>query len=79
MVVADEVTTLPVWKRDATPTERINEIAHLSRECPAQFEKAVIIWHGVFKDGTPARKVSIAGASDLEAVGMLVSALKALA
>lgn len=47
---ADNVTTLPIWKKDASAYERLCELSLLAREKPERFEAFVI----VYRETTPA-------------------------
>ena len=39
-----EISTLPIWKKDATAYERLSELALLAREHPERFEQFVIVY-----------------------------------
>lgn len=40
----DNVEYLPIWKRDATPEERLLEVAMIARKHPDRFNKLVIVY-----------------------------------
>ena len=64
------VTSLPVWKRDATAEERFLELAQLAREAPERFEKVLVGWIGV-KDGKPdVSNYVTTGCNALDALGI---------
>mgnify|MGYP001593666565 CR=1 FL=1 len=46
-----EITTLPIWKRDASAYDRLSELALLAREKPEFFESFVIVYKEVKQNG----------------------------
>lgn len=38
------IATLPVWKKGASPADRLEELASLAREFPERFEQFVIVF-----------------------------------
>lgn len=47
----DNVSTLPIWKKDATAYERLSELALLAREKPERFEHFVIVYRETTVNG----------------------------
>lgn len=41
---ASNIELLPLWKKNATPHERMMEVAHVAREHPEKFGHAVVIY-----------------------------------
>lgn len=41
---ADNVEYLPLWKKDATPEERLLELAMIARKHPERFAKIVVLY-----------------------------------
>ena len=39
-----EISTLPIWKKDASAYERLSELALLAKEKPERFDKFVIVY-----------------------------------
>lgn len=48
---ADNVATLPIWKKDASAYERLSELALLAREKPERFEAFVIVYRETKSSG----------------------------
>lgn len=42
--MAEKITTLPIWKKNASTHERLYELAELAREKPELFQKWVIVY-----------------------------------
>ncbi len=49
---------LPVWKKDATPCERLQEIAEIARKYPERFQSMVIVYQEEEKDASRTRYTS---------------------
>lgn len=48
---ADNVVSLPNWKKNATAYERLSEIALLAKEHPTRFTKFVIVYEELMSNG----------------------------
>lgn len=51
MSAAENLATLPVWKKDASAYERLSELALLAREKPERFHDFVIVYRETLKNG----------------------------
>lgn len=38
------ISTLPIWKKDSTPTEWLSELAAMALENPERFSKVIVIY-----------------------------------
>ena len=47
----DNVSTLPIWKKDASAYERLSELALLAREKPEQFNHFVLVYRETLANG----------------------------
>lgn len=47
----DNLSTLPIWKKDATAYERLSELALLAREKPERFLSFVIVYQQTLPNG----------------------------
>ena len=45
------ISTLPIWKKDATAYERLSELALLALEQPERFEHFVLVYRGTMPNG----------------------------
>lgn len=43
-MLSDNVEYLPLWKKDATPEERLLELAMVARKHPERFSKIVVLY-----------------------------------
>lgn len=74
--MSNNVTALPVWKRDATAEERFMELAQMAREDPGRFEKVIIGYLGV-KDCKPGVSNYVTtGCNALDALGLATLTLR---
>lgn len=48
------VSTLPIWKKDSTPSEWLSEIAMMALEHPERFSRVVVIYESEV-EGEPRR------------------------
>ena len=51
--VSATFSTLPVWKKNSTPAEWIQEIASVALEFPERFARIVVIAEELNKEGIP--------------------------
>lgn len=49
--MSDNITTLPIWKKDASVYERLSELALLAREKPERFHDFVLVYRETTKTG----------------------------
>ena len=74
------VDYLPVWKKGATPFERLSELAEIARKHPERFSKFVICYKEVLPSGTYIYRQLQYGCELDEQIGMFeigkVEALK---
>ena len=47
----DNLVTLPIWKKGASASERLEELSLLAREMPERFEKFVICYRETTSGG----------------------------
>lgn len=47
------ISTLPVWKKNGTAAEFLQEVAGLALERPERFSRVVVIFEKVNEDGQP--------------------------
>lgn len=45
------IATLPLWKKDASAADRLEELACMAREYPERFEAFVLVWRGTQPSG----------------------------
>lgn len=69
-----KVQYIPVWKRDATGAERMQELAQVASEKPHEFKKVFVIYIEELPDGCTRTRTISAGCSMHEALGMLAEA-----
>lgn len=68
----DNIDYLPVWKANATPEERLQELAQVARKYPEQFEKFVLVFQEVNKEeDTALERLHIFNMTSIEVLGML--------
>lgn len=62
---------LPVWKANATPAERLRELAHMAEKHPEWFEKFVVGYVEVLPNGSHKFGYHAYGMQTTEAVGVI--------
>ena len=67
------ISTLPVWKKDSTAAEWLEELAALAREHPERWGKVVVVLDELNSEGLPIkmRNYSRNHASNTDIVGAL--------
>ena len=70
------VSTLPIWKKNSTPAEWLQELAALAIENPERWARIVVIYEEINADGYPIRmrQFSRGIACNNSILGTLVSA-----
>lgn len=46
-----EINTLPLWKKGASPYERLSELALLAKEYPERFARFVVVYEETMSTG----------------------------
>jgi len=67
------VSTLPIWKKDSTPAEWLQEVAALALEHPERFGRIVVIYEERAKDNTAMhiREQSYKCENNVDILGLL--------
>lgn len=73
-----EPVTLPIWKKGATPSERLSELSLLAREKPEKFGKFCIVYREELPNGNWKFKTFEHNANLIEALGMYQVAIQQL-
>lgn len=66
----DNVDYLPIWKKNATPEERLLEIAAIARKFPERFSKFVVVYQEETETHTAERYVPF-NTNTVELLGIL--------
>jgi hypothetical protein len=70
--VSASIDFLPVWKKDATPFERLTELAEIARKHPERFRKFVIAYEETKADDMTRLRTHSYGVVNVnETVGLL--------
>lgn len=69
--MTDNVDYLPVWKKNASPEERLLEVAAIARKHPERFSKMAIIYQEDTGDGTKTRYTCGVDITTTELVGLI--------
>ena len=69
-----QVRYIPVWKHNATGTERLQELAQVAAEKPHEFKQVLVIYVEELPNNNTITRTISAGCSTHEALGMLVEA-----
>lgn len=76
----DNVSYLPVWKKNATASERLKELAMIADKRPDLFGKMIVLYVEEPDDGTTTiRKISSGDISTAEFIGILSMAMMDMA
>jgi hypothetical protein len=70
----NNVHTLPIWKKNATTSERLYELAELAREQPEQFQKWVLVYCQDDGQAFSTRMMENEGLRTCEVFGVLEAA-----
>lgn len=71
-MIKNNVEPLPVWKKNATAEERLQELAHMARKNPEQFNKFIVIFQEFNeRDDTTYERQMTHNMTTTEALGML--------
>ena len=65
-----EISTLPIWKKDASAYDRLSELALLAKEHPERFEKFAIVYMETLKTGRWRFRVMNFNTHLIETIGM---------
>ncbi len=68
------VSTLPIWKKDSTASEWLQELAAMALEHPEQWERIVVVFEQDSPKQTHTRFLSRAIRTNQEILGTLVCA-----
>ena len=62
---------LPIWKRDATPADRFDELCAIARKHPERFNRIVVVYEEVLPNKNSVVRQISANCSTTETLGML--------
>lgn len=65
------VDYLPVWKRNASASDRFDELAAIARKHPERFTKVVVAYQETLANGCTVMRQISSGCETLEVIGML--------
>ena len=64
----------PKWKNNATPVERLDELASVARNKPHEFKKIAVAYEETLPDGCTVLRTISAGCNTTELVGLFMTA-----
>lgn len=68
----DNITPMPLWKKNATPEERMLEVAHMAREHPERFSKIALIYQEDINGGASSVvRYACYGVTTTELIGLI--------
>lgn len=67
----DNVTPIPVWKRNSTAEEFLQEVATVARKYPDRFEKMIVMHEETLPSGRTVVRYATRGASLNELLGLI--------
>lgn len=76
--MADNVEYLPLWKKDATPEERLLELAMIARKHPERFDKIVVLYVEKKPDNHTLLRQASLNVTVHEMVGIMAEAAHSL-
>lgn len=65
------ISYLPVWKANATPAERLRELAYMAEKHPGDFAKFVIAYTETLPDERTKTRCHCYGLNTIEAIGTM--------
>lgn len=69
--MADNVEFLPIWKNNATPEERLMELAMMARKNPERFAKMVVFYQEESEHGYRTRYVCSEKLDSISLLGLI--------
>ena len=69
-----KIAAIPVWKKNATAAERLQEVAMMALEKPERFVRVVILYEEITDDGIISRQAFSEGITTNEALGVIDAA-----
>lgn len=69
--MADNVEFLPIWKNNATPEERLMELAMMARKNPERFAKMVVFYQEESEHGYQTRYVCSEKLDSIQLLGLI--------
>lgn len=67
----NKIALMPIWKKGATPEERLLEVAHMARENPERFSKMALIYAECDGEHATAIRYACNNTSNTELIGLL--------
>lgn len=62
---------LPIWKKDATACERLQEVASIARKHPERFTRLLIAYEETLEDGRTITRYAVNGVDTTTLLGMI--------